>query len=409
MRGRGGDALALHLLKPENDSVEVIAPRGLGSEDLVRQVRELVAISSGGRTDRGLYHVHADPDLEIADNAGARSKFWALFENEFGLRAQPYCGAVHVKHGRRHEHRVYSLVRPNGAVVDLSWDFLRRERCARVVEFEFGLAIPTPSKHARAIVRALRETGRADVANWMEASGTTESERPVAALSPVERLVQERTGIPLDGVRRAALDAWRASEDAAGLEAALAERGLGLRAGRSGPVVVDARGTPHLATRLLGAAARRFEGNRIPAAAVSARLVGLQLRGMENGRDGNPASARRPGPAAACDRGGPSAAGSRGGELGLRRPSVGPGRSHGGGVGHGAERGAAALARLRALPPVRGAFLCRSLNAFDMRGYDRALARARHAVERGEAEAAYERDRAAALYGLTDIWGIPLQ
>lgn len=89
MRGRGGDALALHLLKPENEEVRVIPARGLGSEELIRQVRELVAISSGGRTDRGIYHVHADPDLEIADNDGARSRFWALFENEFRLRAQP--------------------------------------------------------------------------------------------------------------------------------------------------------------------------------------------------------------------------------------------------------------------------------------------------------------------------------
>ena len=53
VRGRGlGDALAKHLLKPENDSVEVIPPRGLGSPSLIGQMRELVALSLGGRTDQ---------------------------------------------------------------------------------------------------------------------------------------------------------------------------------------------------------------------------------------------------------------------------------------------------------------------------------------------------------------------
>lgn len=120
-RGRGlGSALAKHLMKPGNDHVALIPARGLGSATLAGQIRELVAISLGGRTDRPVYHVHADPDPGIADNAGARALFWSLFEREFGLGDQPFCGVEHVKHGRRHEHRVYGLVRPSGGVVDLA-------------------------------------------------------------------------------------------------------------------------------------------------------------------------------------------------------------------------------------------------------------------------------------------------
>lgn len=52
--------------------------------------------------------------------------------------------------------------------------------------------------------------------------------------------------------------------------------------------------------------------------------------------------------------------------------------------------------RLNALGP--------RLNAFVAAGE-----RARSAVERIEAEADYERERAWALWGLTDIWGIPLR
>jgi hypothetical protein len=410
MRGKGGDALAHHLLKPENDSVQVIEPRGLGSEDLVMQVRELVAISSGGRTDRGVYHVHADPDLSIEDNAGARARWWALFEREFVLTAQPYCGAIHVKHGRMHEHRVYGLVRPSGAVVDLAWDFLRREKCSRIVEHEFGVQA-VPSKHARAIERRLRDDGLVDVANWLVASGTVDADRPVAALSPVERLVQERAGIALDDVRRAALEAWRASEDGTGFEAALASRGLTLRAGRSGAVIVDAAGEPHLATRLLGAAARRFAGERIPAAAVHARLSGLQLKGMDDGHTGgNHSAARCPGQAAPRDSSRAGAAGERDRDERVRRLGRGAVGLDGGGVGHGARRPGAALGRLRALPPARGAALRRRLTYLHagLLGCDAAMARARHAVERMEAEAAYKNERAWALWGRTNIWGLPL-
>lgn len=410
MRGKGGDALARHLLKAENDFVDVIPARGLGSEDLVSQVRELVAISSAGRTDRGIYHVHADPDIGISDNAGARARWWSLFEQEFALTAQPFCGAVHLKHGRRHEHRAYSLVKPNGAVVDLAWDFLRREKCSRIVEYEFGVAA-VPSKHARAIERRLREDGYAGVADWLVASGTVDAERPVAALSPVERIVQERTDIALDDVRRAALEAWRSSEDGPGFEAALASRGLTLRAGWSGTVVVDAAGEAHLATRILGAAARRFEGERILAAAVHARLAGLTLKETGYGQAGrNPQAAGRSGPATPRDRGGSGTAGDRWG----RERVIGPDRSAGGpdgrGVGHGVRRSSVALARLRALPPARGAALRRRLMHVHagLLACDAAVARARHAAERLEAEAAYEQRRAWALRGLTDIWGLPL-
>lgn len=107
-RGQGiGDALARHLLKAENERVVVVPPRGLGSTDLVQQLRELVALSAGGRTDRPVYHVHLDPDAGIADAAAARAWWWTLFETEFGLTGQPYCGVEHVKGGRAHEHRVY--------------------------------------------------------------------------------------------------------------------------------------------------------------------------------------------------------------------------------------------------------------------------------------------------------------
>lgn len=395
MRGQGeGDALARHLMKPENDEVVVIAPRGLGSRDIRGQIQELRALSLGGRTDKPIYHLHVDPEDLIIDNAGARARWWALFEREFGLTQQPYCGVEHYKKDRRHEHRVYSLVRPSGQVVDLAHDFARREKVSRIVEFEFG-APAVRSKHARAIERALREDGRHDVADWLAASGTFEADRPVARATPQERLIEERTGVPLDDLRAAALAAWRASTDADEFVEGLRERGLDLRQGRSGPVVVDRTGTAHLATRLIGAAARRADGTRIPAAAVRERLAGLTLK--DHGETHGQAGRAHDGSAVAkAARGGPRdgpGAGRDAGRAVAHRDDTGAhadgGRPVGGRVGDALDRIAARpqqarlRGRLRLMSPGRNAALADALDGIRSR-------------------------RWTWVPGQVDIWGLPI-
>lgn len=406
-RGTGlGGKLPRHLLKAENEAT-VIPARGLGSPALADQIREIVAQSAGGRTDRPIYHVFCSPDPAIAENAAARARFWALFEAEFDMAGQPFCGVEHRKDGRLHEHRVYGLVRPSGGVVSLSWDYARRETCARIVEHEFGMAA-VPSRHARAIAKRLQADGRHDVADWLVASGTTTSERPVARLTPRERLIGERTGLDLDDVRRASLAAWREAVDGPAFVAALRTRGLDLRQGRVGPVIVDGSGTTHLATRVIGAASRRFEGERIRAATVKAFLADLDLQGANDGsRD--PAKAGGAGTVAPRDPGRPGAAGY--GRVGVRRPGrdpVGPDGSRGGSDGG---RAGAALARLQSASVARGAVIRRRLGGLDMAlgRYQAAVERACRATERLDAIAAAKRERAWALWGVTDIWGIPLQ
>ncbi|WP_345820242.1 hypothetical protein ABC766_30290 [Methylobacterium fujisawaense] len=409
-RGQGiGDALARHLLKTENTEVVVIPARGLGSADLAGQIRELVALSAGGRTDRPVYHVHLSPDPNLRDADAARAEWWRRFETEFGLSGQPFCGVEHVKDGRRHDHRVYGLVRPDGSVVGLSFDYPRREKISRIVERQFGLR-PVASKHARAVERGLRRDGMADVADWLAASGSTEAPRPVAPLTPMERLRQVRTGVALDDVRRAALSAWREGGDGAAFVAALRARGLDLRAGRKGPVVVDASGAAHLATRLIGAAARRFEGERVLAATVRARLAGLELKGMDDGTVADRTAPRRAEQSPALDRGGAGPGSGRIGEFGIRGPGRGASGPDGGGGRRDRGRAGDALGRLRAMPAGRAMILRRRLSALDPR-HDACIAaagRARAAVARMEEEAHYERERAWALWGLTDIWGVPL-
>lgn len=401
-QGRGG-ALVRHLLKEDNEAT-LLPSRGLGATTLAEQVREIVALSASGRTDRPVYHVFCSPDPSIPDNAAARRRFWMLFEAEFDMAGQPYCGVEHRKGGRTHEHRVYGLVRSSGRVVSLAWDYARREKCGRIVECEFGMAA-VPSKHARAVATRLRQDGRHDVADWLVASGTTTRERPVAPLTPRERLVGERTGIALDDVRRVVLAAWRAAADGPGFAAALRERGLDLRRGRAGPVIIDAGGGVHSATRLLGAASRRHEGQRIPAATVKAFLADLDIKGVNDGNR-DPAPSGRAGAPAPRHPGHPGADG--GGER-VRRPRGDLGRPDGGGGGRRECGEGPSLQRLRASAPGQRIAVRRHLNRLmSGYGYRAAAMRARAAAERIEAGSKRERERDWALWGLTDIWGLPL-
>lgn len=276
-RGKGGRNLSAHLLKAEGDQITtVITPRGIVTKgDLHAQLAELVAGSAHGRTDRPCYHVHADPPPEAADSYAVLTAWWKAFEREFKLTEATYVGAQHVKHGRAHEHRVYSLVKPSGRVIDVSMDFQRRSYVNYSVAFELGLE-PVRSPHARACQHRFVADGRPDIAAWLEAHGTTEGESSVALLTPEERLIQERTGIPRADLQALALEAWNASSDGPGFQRELAARGLQLMQGNVGPVIVDKSGTAHALTRIVGTASRLAD-NRIPAATVKARVSELNL------------------------------------------------------------------------------------------------------------------------------------
>lgn len=308
-RGRGGRNLSAHLLKAEvGQTVHVVAPRGIVTKgDLHQQLAELVTSARGSRTDRPCYHVHVDPPASAPDRQAVLDKWWAAFEKEFGLTSHSYVGAQHDKKGRLHEHRVYCLVGADGRCVDPRQDYARRTYVNLTIAFELGLE-PAPTPHARSVAHRLVTEGRTDIVEWMARHDLIEREKPVA-VTPQERLMESRTGVRLADVRAAALEAWSASVDGEGLRRELERRGLGLAMGTAGAVVVDRAGTPHALTRIIGAASRMATGERIPAAAVKARVAGITLEKW-NGQAGR------------ADRGSPRAAATA-----CRRPRRRPVRS----------------------------------------------------------------------------------
>lgn len=405
--GKGGRALSAHLLKGEaGQTVEVIAPRGVATRtDLHAQLREMIAGTAHGRTEKPIYHVYCSPPPSAADCQTTLTAWWSAFEREFGLERQPFVGAQHVKYDRRHEHRIYGLVKPDGRAIDMGMDFQRRTYVNILVGHRLGLE-PAPTPHARAVAIRLAAEGRDDVVKWMAIHGLIDADKPIAPVTPEERLLEARTGIALSDVRDRCLAAWNASHDGPGFQRELAAQGLALREGTAGAVVVDDSGTAHSLTRAIGAASRIATAKRIPAAEVKARLAGMQLEGVSDGQAGrnlgrgavslsNDVSVAR-GVDADRGRGGPGEqlVGGLGAGGGSREPPSQ--RDH----ASPQRRGLAARAGRRAYARAR---LSSALAGVDWQRVheSESLADKLAAIAAGASKPAW-------VPGKTDLWGIPL-
>ncbi len=118
-----------------------------------------------------------------------------------GVRGRVRHGRAAVLRRRARQARApprASRLRPrpaDGSVIDLAWDYQRREKISRIVEHAFGMA-PVASK-TRPEPGAAPARGRSpDVADWLARSGSLERACPIAPLTPTERLQQERTVTP---------------------------------------------------------------------------------------------------------------------------------------------------------------------------------------------------------------------
>lgn len=277
-RGAGGRALSRHLLSPKNnETVTVIEPRGLVAEGLHGQLDELARGAITTRTARPVYHVHCDPAIwcEVV-----RAAFWNRFEAEFDLAEARYCGAIHTKNGRRHEHRCYDLTRDDASVVNLQFDRLRRQKIAVLVSYENGLPAP-PIKHVRAVSAALINEGHCEAAEYL----TSERDRPVriAFRTPQDRAVEERKLSNKGSVAEQVLAAWKSADTGLAFVQALDDRGMTLANGDKVVVVVDETGATWPVARLLGQATRQ-EGARVKTAEVKRRLSNITLASLDEVR-----------------------------------------------------------------------------------------------------------------------------
>ena len=104
----GAKDLALHLLKDENDHVDVHELRGFVANDLVSALNEAYAVSRGTRAKQFLYSLSLNPPPSEKVSTASFENAIARVEKKLGLVGQPRAIVFHEKNGRRHCHAVWS-------------------------------------------------------------------------------------------------------------------------------------------------------------------------------------------------------------------------------------------------------------------------------------------------------------
>ncbi|MBL4616942.1 MAG: relaxase [Robiginitomaculum sp.] len=211
----GAQDLAVHLMKPENEHVDVHEVRGFATSSLHGAFNEAYALSRGTQCRKFLYSlsVNPPPDKQVFTTDFIRVIDRA--EKALGLTGQPRAIVFHEKQGRRHAHCVWSRIdTQNMRAVHMPYDRKSLVDLTRDLFIEHGWDMPDGL-----IDKNLRDPRNFTLAEWQQA---------------------KRQGKDPRAIKTALQDAWAISDSKAAFTQALAERGYWLARGdRRGFVAVD--------------------------------------------------------------------------------------------------------------------------------------------------------------------------
>lgn len=233
----GGRDLAQHLVKPENERVEVAELRGFVADDLDGAFRETCAISRGTRCKQYLFSLSLNPpkDAEVSNEAF----FGAIGQAEarLGLEGQPRAVVFHEKRGddgrlRRHAHAVWSRIDTDEMkAIPLPHAKRRLQDVARDLYHDHGWTMPPGLAR-----KGARDPRTFTLAEWQQARRIKEDPR---------------------AIKTAFQDAWAISDSRAAFAHALQERGYRLARGdKRGYVAVDRHGEVHSIAKRVGVKTR---------------------------------------------------------------------------------------------------------------------------------------------------------
>ncbi len=214
----GAKNLALHLLKEENEHVEVHEIRGFASQNLTAALNEAYAISRATRCKQYLFSLSLNPpqDANIAtvDFEDAIERI----EDRLGLSGQPRAIVFHEKEGRRHCHTVWSRIDAEEMkAVPLPYTKRKLQEIARDLYLKHGWTMP----------RGLANSKESDpknfsLAQWQQA---------------------KRIGKDPRAIKATFQDCWAISDSGAAFINAMEDRGYKVARGdRRGFVAIDFKG-----------------------------------------------------------------------------------------------------------------------------------------------------------------------
>jgi len=224
----GAKGLALHLLKQENEHVEVHEVRGFASNNLIAALNEAYAISRATRCKQFLFSLSLNPPKDENVSTETFEKAVEQAEERLGLSGQPRAIVFHEKNGRRHCHAVWSRIKTDEMkAVQLSFTKKKLTSLSRELYLEHGWTMPEGLKHAHA-----RDLRNFTLAQWQQAKRIGKDPRQIKAVFQ---------------------ECWSFSDTQSAFTQALKEHGYLLARGdRRGLVAVDHRGEVFAVSKWVG-------------------------------------------------------------------------------------------------------------------------------------------------------------
>ncbi|MEO1285512.1 MAG: relaxase/mobilization nuclease domain-containing protein [Pseudomonadota bacterium] len=236
---RGGARdLARHLMKDENERVEVHDIRGFVARDLEGAFIESEAISKGTRCKQHLYSLSLNPPKEADVTPEVLVNAVEQAEEKLGLSDQPRAIVFHTKQGRTHAHAVWCRIDgENMRAVQMSYDRPKLQTLARELYREHGWQMP------RGFVRhSERDPRNYTLAEWQQA---------------------KRAGRDPAKLKEIIQDCWMISDSKTSFINALKEHGFILAQGdKRGAVAVDHTGEAFPVGRAVGIKSKQLK-NRL--------------------------------------------------------------------------------------------------------------------------------------------------
>lgn len=214
----GAGQLARHLLKNENEHVELYELRSFMADELPDALQEAYAISQGTRCKQFLFSLSLNPPENEKVPVEVFEKAISEIEHKLGLEDQPRAIVFHEKEGRRHAHVVWSRI--NGQemkAINLPHYKLKLRDISRELYLEHNWQMP----------RGLMNSEERDPLNYTQA----------------EWQQARRGGNDPKAIKAMFQECWAVSDSRKAFSQALKVRGFHLARGdRRGFVAIDFKG-----------------------------------------------------------------------------------------------------------------------------------------------------------------------
>ncbi len=228
----GAKELALHLLKDENEHIEIHELRGFASDNLLEALHEAYAISRGTRAKQFLFSLSLNPPQSESVPIETFEGAIETVEKRLGLEGQPRAIVFHEKEGRRHAHAVWSRIDTDGMkAINLPYYKTRLKEVSKELYLENDWQMPRGFVDSKA-----RDPRNFTLAEWQQA---------------------KRAGWHARDLKAMMQECWAASDSKAAFQHALTERGITLAKGdRRGHVAVTHEGEVLSVARYTGKKAK---------------------------------------------------------------------------------------------------------------------------------------------------------